>query len=733
MKRLIPLATAALLAACGLPGVEAPVTRFPTKVLGAPFTLRPGQRLEASQLVERLRRLGYAPAGSAARPGTFRAEGASVELHLRGFRHPLGGGEPLRVSALFESGAIADLAGSEGAPVAQARLEPELLYEISGPQRVRREPSTFDTLPKHLLDAVVAMEDRRFYRHYGVDLRGLARAAWRDVRARKLVEGGSTITQQLARNLYLSHRRSFGRKLREMGLALLLELKHSKEDILRLYLDQVYFGQDGPVSVCGVQAAARFFFDKPPERLTLGESALLVGLLASPNRFNPFRYPDGALARRRAVLASMRQQGYITPEQERRARLEPLRVTRTGHQPGRPADFFVAMVQEELERRYPGETLITAGLTIHTTLDPWLQDRAQKAVARARAQAALVALEPETGAVRALVGGKDFLSSPFNRAASARRQPGSAFKPFVYGAALRGAEAGSPRWTAGSLVPDQAVTYRTEGSSWTPRNYDGVYRGSSTLRRALALSLNAPAVHVAQSLGTRRILDYARSLGVQSGLVTHLGLALGGGEVSLLELTGAYAPFANGGLRVDPYTVDAVVGPEGDVLEYRQPEGVRVLAPEEAWLMTDLLREAVRSGTARALARWGLDAVAAGKTGTTDGGKDAWFVGYVPGLACGVWSGHDRPRRTAMTGASDALPVWAEFIASAGPWPKDVEAWPKPSSIVSVDIDPASGALARAGCPVQVAEHYLPGTEPKEGCPLHAAGVVGWLKKLLGR
>ena len=734
MKRyfLLPLL---FLSACDAPRLEAPAPRYPTKLFGAPFSLRPGQRLDASELVERLGRLQYMATGLPSSPGTYRKDLNSVEIYFRGFSRPIYGAGPARVTAVFEEGILRALKDSSGADLPDARLEPELIYEFTGPERVRREPSRFERLPRHLLDAVVAVEDRRFYRHWGVDLRGTLRAAWRDLRARKVLEGGSTITQQLARSLYLSPKRTFWRKLRETGLAVLLEARYSKDDILRLYLDQVYFGQDGPVSICGVQAAARFFFDKPPEQLSLGESALRVALLASPYQFNPFRDPDRALGRRRVVLALMREQGFITPSQEQAARLEPVRVSRVAHQPTRPADFFVASVQEELERRYPGQALVTYGMSIYTTLDPWLQERAQRAVSRAKFEAALVALDPATGAVRALVGGKDYAAHPFNRATAARRQPGSAFKPFVYGAALRAAGPQGRRWTPATFIPDKPERYPADGRSWTPRNYDGLYRGMTTVRQALALSLNAPTVHIASELGTRRIIDYARALGIKSDLRSDLGVALGSSELSLFELTAAYTPFADEGLKAEPYSIEGVVGADGDVLEYRVPRPpAAVISPEEAWLVTELLRGVVRGGTARTLSRWGLENVAAGKTGTTNDGKDAWFVGYVPGLVCGVWTGQDIPTRSSMTGASHALPIWADFISAAAAGAREwQDPWPKPAGVVEATLDPVSGLLAVAGCPTRVTEYFLPDTAPTKSCPLHSSGVVGWLKRFFKR
>ncbi len=697
------------------------LTPYPTRIFGAPFALKNRMALDEAQWLQRLSRLRYQALDAAPLPpGTYRRADGGYEIHLRGFSSPLRQIAPSLLRASFGDGKLK-------LSVESAWLEPELLYEISGPRRVRREPIDWEKVPVHLALAVVATEDRRFFSHHGVDLRGLARAAWRDLTQRRLAEGGSTITQQLARNLYLSPRRSFWRKIREMLWAFYLEARYSKTEILRMYLDQVYFGQDGPVSICGIQAASRFFFDKTADRLTLGESALLAGMLASPYRYNPFRDPDEALRRRLLVLESMRSQGLVTDAELARARLEPLRISKGGHQPARPADFFAAYVQEDLEKRYPERNLFTRGLTIYTTLDPWLQEQAQRAVSLARHQAALVALDPSTGEIRALVGGKDFASSPFNRAVSARRQPGSAFKPFVYGAALR-ASSGPGPWTAATMLSDRPRSYRLPEGYWTPRNYDGSYRGDVALRRAFADSLNAATIDLAAHVTPARIIAYARSLSIASPLKPELGLALGASEVTLLELTAAYCPFGNGGLRVDPYAIEAVQEGTGDILEYRRPAKLRVLSTAEAWLMHSLLREVVTSGTARALSASPIGKVAAGKTGTTDQGRDAWFIGYAPGLACGVWTGEDRPTPSARSGASAALPIWERFMGSAG-LTTEPEAPLKPAELRSAWIDPSNGLRARTGCPTRYLEYFLPDTEPAL-CAAHPGGVSGWLQRI---
>lgn len=709
--------------------------RYPTRIYGAPLRLRAGDPMSAGELVERLARLRYQPVSSLPeKPGEYRRRDGVFEVRLRAFSHPFVAATPVLAEIEAADGRVSSARLSGGAPLVEAVLEPELIYEISGERRIRREPLAYHEIPRHMIDALVAVEDRRFFRHNGLDFRGIGRAFVRDVRAGRFAEGASTLTQQLARNLFLSPKRTVWRKLQEALIALYIEARFSKKEILRMYLETVYFGQDGPVSIMGLVSASRHFFDKKPSELTLGESSLLAGMLQSPYQYNPFRNPDRALERRSVVLAAMKREGYITENQRTRALLETLRVTRSGQRPPRPADYFVAYVQRQLLERYGERTLFTRGLTIHTTLDPWLQELAQQAVKRARHQAALVALDPSNGAVRALVGGNDYLLSPFDRATQARRQPGSAFKPFVYGAALRAEGPSGRRWTAASLLSDSARRFRIEGGVWIPKNYDGRYRGTVPLRDALSLSLNAATVNLLSELGPEKVIDYARTLGVESPLRPELGLALGAQEVSLIELTGAYCAFANGGRRTLPYAVDAALDAAGDVVEYRSNERRTALEAGEAYLMTSLLREAVRTGTARSLKEWGLDDRAAGKTGTTDDGKDAWFIGYTPRLAAGVWTGTDLPTGLGISGASAAVPVWADFMAAASPRPpKGVEPWPMPADVSELQVDPSSGMKARSGCPQKRREVFLAGTEPPAECPLHEGGVVGWFKSLFER
>ena len=703
--------------------------KYTTRVLSAPLRLRPGTPISNAELKHRLERLGYQRVDASPAQGEYRRTPDFFVASLRGFEHPFIAATPVSAEIRVSNGRVESLVLADGKiPLVEAVLEPELLYELSGRQRVQRTPLNAGDIPPAMIQALIAIEDRRFYSHSGVDPRGIARAAWKNIRSQRIAEGGSTLTQQLAKNLFLSPRRTFSRKAKEALIAFYLEARHSKDQILRLYLDSVYFGQKGPVSIIGLHEAARHFFASNPRDLSVSQCALLAGLLRSPSGYNPFRHPARARKRRKEVLAAMRREGFLSPIQEGLARETPLGVTRSAHTKPRDADHFLAYIQRALASRYADEAWMTRGMTVHTTLDTWLQERASKAVTGAKFETALAAIDPRTGAIRALVGGRDFAKSPFDRATQARRQPGSAFKPFVYGAALQGSP-GRLAKTPASLLSDTTRAYKIDGGTWAPRNYSRRYQGPVALREALAHSLNAATVNLAAEIGPRAIISYARELGIHSPLRATLGLALGASEVSLLELTGAYAPFANGGYRVEPFAVEAALDSEGAVLEFHRREPHVVLNPAEVYLMTDLLREVVRTGTARSLKHWGLGSIAAGKTGTTNDGKDAWFIGFTPRIVAGVWSGSDIPKALGITGASAALPVWAKFVKATGETSAQGEPWPRPESVISATIDPHSGGLARSGCRDRRVEIFASGTEPTTSCPLHSSGPWGWLKR----
>ncbi|MCP5366285.1 MAG: PBP1A family penicillin-binding protein [Hyphomicrobiales bacterium] len=517
------------------------------------------------------------------------------------------------------------------------------------------QPVRLDGVPPALPAAILATEDRRFYNHFGIDLIGLARAMARNVAARRIVQGGSTITQQVAKNLFLSHDRTFRRKIQEVLLALWLEHRFSKDQILTLYLNRVYLG----AGVYGVDAAARRYFGRPAAGLDTYQSAVLAGLLKAPSRYNPRANPDLAKARTAVVLANLVAVGYMTEAEAAQIRAAGEKAVAVRASRRRSGRYFVDWILEQTPDYVPAGD---RDVTVVTTLDSRLQAKAEGLIAAALAgpgrkagvgQAAAVVMEPD-GAVRALVGGGDYDDSQFNRATQARRQPGSAFKPIVF---LAGLEAGL---TPDSVLEDAPVAV----GDWRPRNFDGKYHGRVTLRQALAQSLNTVSVRVARKAGAGRILKTARRLGITSSLPGDLSLALGAGEVSLLELTAAYAPFANGGLGVWPYGIEEIRDGRGKVLYRRTGSGPgRVMTADQAAQMTDMMRAVIAEGTGR-----GADPgrPAAGKTGTSQEFRDAWFMGYAGSLVAGVWMGNDddRPMQRVSGGGLPAR-LWRDIMGAA--------------------------------------------------------------------
>ena len=516
------------------------------------------------------------------------------------------------------------------------------------------EAVSLDDLPPHLIQAVLATEDRRFYSHFGIDPVGLARAMYRNIRAGRIVEGGSTITQQLAKNLFLTPARTYVRKLQEMVVALWLEIEFSKDQILTLYLNRVYLG----AGTYGVDAAAQKFFRKPASRINTYEAAVLAGLLKAPSRYNPVASPERAHARTQTVLANMVAAGYLTQSKAAEA-AKGVQVTVVTAPTGN-ARHFVDWVLESLN------DYVSAGgrnLTVKTTLDAGLQRTAETVMARAfnasdrakmnAGEGALISLTPE-GAVRAMVGGRSYGKSQFNRATQAYRQPGSAFKPVVYLSAL---EAG--------MTPETPVVDRpVKLGDWQPSNFSGRYEGRMTLGNALAKSVNTVAVQLAQKVGPKRIIETARALGITTDLPRDAGLALGTGEVNLLELTAAYAVFARRGMGVWPYAIVEIVGPGGDVLYRRQGSGPGRAVPEApALTLTAMMTKVIDGGTGKNAA---IGRPAAGKTGTSQNYRDAWFIGFTPELVTGVWFGNDDGTpMNRVTGGGLPARTWAGYMGAA--------------------------------------------------------------------
>ena len=718
-------------------------------IYAAGQVLAPGVSIEAVDLPGALRRLGYRETQSApAAPGQFRRETALWEVHLRPRDDPGSTRPALPVRLLVNGGRIRQLITVAGEPLEEIELEPETLTGLGGAANQLRHPVALTAVPKHLVQAVLAAEDHRFFEHHGVDLRAVARAVWVNLRRGGLAQGGSTLTQQLVKNLVLTPKRTWGRKVREAALALALERRYSKDEILSAYLNGIYLGQHGGFAVYGVGAASRSFFGKDIERLTLGEAATLAGIIRAPNTYSPVQHPDRARERRNVVLRQMRDLRMLDDKRLAQASQERLVVQR-GTVINALGPYFADWVRGQVEQVQPADESSTAGLRIYTTLNPVLQRAAEGALARgldrlegqyralrrsnpgARLQGAIVALDARTGEIRAMVGGRDYGQSQFNRVVQARRQPGSAFKPFVYLAALgQGPRGEPPNFTPASLLEDRPLTIGTGRNAWTPRNYENRYEGTVTVRRALEQSLNAATVWMAETVGYDAVVRAAREAGFTSPMEPVPALVLGSFEVTPIELASAFAALASGGDRVRPTGLRAVVDREGGVSEPRidRKPGLR---PDEAFLVTHLLRGVIDRGTGASARSLGVEGPVAGKTGTTNEGRDTWFVGYTPRLVALVWVGFDQRDVLRLSGAQAALPIWADFMRTAlGVVP--ASAPEPPPSITFREVDAANGKLATAWCPVVIREAFLASTEPRDTCPDHgpAAAVRSFFRRL---
>lgn len=515
-------------------------------------------------------------------------------------------------------------------------------------------------IPPLVKQAFIAIEDQRFYSHPGIDFIGILRALYKDILAGSFVEGGSTITQQLAKMLFLTPEKTLQRKIKEAILSLQIEKRYTKDEILGIYINQVYFGS----RAYGIEAAAHAYFGKSTFELNLAEVALLAGLPKAPSAFSPFKNPQKAYLRRSIVLQKMFENGFITKEQLISANAEPLPQKNFPRRYNAP--YLIEYLRTNLENSY-NENLYTGGLRIYSTIDSYMQTVAEQAVRQgvrtiekrsgAGVQGALVAIDLRTGHIKAMVGGTDFWQSQFNRAVSALRQPGSAFKPFVYAVAI---ESGMD---VNDNILDAPISFKASGKKrvWSPKNYDNKYRGYVSLKTALALSLNAATVRLASNVGIGNIIDFIHRSGIHRDLDPYMPLALGASEVTLLELTSAYSVFATG-RRITPIAYEKITNREGTVLEEIIPYSEEVLPHEKVEKMRELLRSVVEEGTAQRAKE--LDRKVYGKTGTTNNFSDAWFIGFDDRLLVGVWVGRDNhtPIGEKETGASSALPIWIEFM-----------------------------------------------------------------------
>ena len=734
----------------------------PSRLYGRPLRLAPGQGMSSAQLVARLEALSYHAANAdGLTPGRFHAAGTQVAIARRKFRAAVGDGGGGVLVVDFRGERVARLLVDER-PAAEAWLEPPLLASFYGDDLRECRPVRLDEIPSDVVRAVLAAEDAAFFEHPGLSPTGIARALWTNLRGGEVRQGGSTITQQLAKNLYLSSERTMGRKLREAMLAVFLEWRYSKEEILEAYLNQIFWGRSGSANLIGIGAAAWGTFGKPVAELDLAEGALLAAMIKSPGDYAPLRRPEAARGRRDFVLDRLAGLGWVTKESAEAAKQAPLSA-RDLALSRRVAPYYADAVVSEVARRWKIDSLPDGGFTVLGTLDVADQEAAERELVagleelverseRVRKkeevfQGALVSLEPATGAVRAWVGGRDYRESQFDRVSQARRQAGSAFKPLVYAAAF---EAGVA--TPATLLEDAPLEIESGGKLWAPANDDDQFRGWVTARTAIEQSLNVPTARLALQTGLPRVVETARAVGIGTRLAAVPSIALGAFEVAPVELATAYATLANRGVRPPVHLVDAVLGRDGEPLPGEPlPAPHRALSAQTAYLVTTLLQGVLDYGTARQARAIGLKDPVAGKTGTTNNRRDNWFAGFSPERATLVWVGFDDDSPTPFSGSRAALPIWARFTLAVRPAGGYAKISP-PTGIRVVLIDPATGELATDRCPEVLAEAFAGERVPAAVCHLHGGwfaqpidpgiradkdekegGLRGWLKRVFGR
>lgn len=721
-----------------------PKWRFPSKIYSDSYLLYIGINLRLDELWEKLRRLGYHPTrGTPKSKGEYRYQPAIglLEIYLRDFSYPTEPFVGMPVRIFVQGSVITKIENSStGEELFSLELEPELVTGLYDRTWQERRVVKLSEVPPLVVKAILAVEDERFYQHQGIDPVSIMRAMWINLRSGAVVQGGSTLTQQLMKNFFLGDERTVKRKIKEALMALIAERKYSKDEILENYLNEIYLGQKGSQGIFGVWEASQFYFSKTLSELTVGEIALLAGLIRAPNRLSPYRSVDAATRRRNVVLAKLLDDRVINSRQYEQSLRESLphreliKITND-------APFYVDFLRRELAENYPNEVLTAEGLGIFTSLDLQMQRIAERALAEGlnrleetyphlrrrgeddNLEGAVVVLRPQTGEIKAMVGGRNYQKSQFNRVFQAKRQPGSVFKPFVYLTALMsGAESGK-KFTPATLVDDSTFIWSYEGQEWQPGNYNDEYFGMVTLRRALERSLNAATARVARDVGIRRVRDMAHRLGIQSSLPAVPALALGAAEVTPLEIAVSFATLANNGVRTQPLAVKQVIDAKGKVLEKRDVRVEKVISPSLAFMMNHLLKGVLDRGTGELARRWGFNRPAAGKTGTTNDFKDAWFVGYTPDLLAVVWVGFDNQSKLGLSGAQAALPIWTEFMkrATAGTPTTDFVA---PPGIKIVEIDPLTGQPATSACPYTLREVFFEGDEPTGVCPLHPGGAL---------
>ena len=755
MKRLIlrgivfgTLALALAFAACPMVPHERltdHVIPTPSRVYARPLALAPGQRVAPDAVAGHLSRAGYRRVsdGAAVASGEYALATNRLTIGRRPFQYPDGLDPGGRTVVSFDAkGRVESIEGSAGVASESVFIEPEVVGSLFGDEEEDRIRVPLSGIPELMQAAVLTVEDQRFAYHPGIDPIRIMGAAVANAREGKVVEGGSTLTQQLVKNVYLSPERTWVRKVREMGLALWISLRYSKKEVLEAYLTQIYLGQDGGRAIHGVARASRFYFGKDVTQLDAAEAALLAGMIQAPSALSPFRNAERAKERRDLVLKLLLENGRIDEAERAAATAAPLGVRRE-ERPPRLAAHYLDFVRVRLQERFAEEELERDGFAVFTTLDGTFQRAAERAVKaglrdlekgypllrrkKSPLQAAVVAMDPESGDVVAWVGGRDYATAPFDRARLARRQPGSVFKPLVALAAFT-AE-GPTSYTLATILEDAPLEIQVEDDAWKPTNHSGKYRGPVSLRSSLEDSLNVPFARLGMEVGLVHVAETARRAGVTSPLRPIPSLSLGAFEMTPVEVASAYAVLASGGVQHELRTTLAVVEPGGRARRGDPFEERRVFREADTYLVTAALEGAVDRGTGRTLRSLGVKGPFAGKTGTTNDFRDAWFVGYTPDLVVAVWVGFDDGARVGLTGARAALPIFARFVKEVLP-PENLRPFVVPEGLVMASIHGSSGLLGSERCPGSD-EVFVRGTVPTaEAC--RGLQMPNWLRSILG-
>jgi penicillin-binding protein 1B len=715
---------------------------LPARVYARPLELYPGQKLRITELLAELSLLGYRETARPGAPGSYRWGGQVVELVTRPFAFGNGRQESMALRVIFKGGGVQALQRrADGISLDLARLDPAMIGGIYPGKNEDRVLVGLSDVPRHVVDALVAVEDNRYYSHHGIDPRGIARAVFTIISGGGL-QGGSTLTQQLVKNFYLTADRTLRRKLTEMVMAVLLEIHYSKEEILETYLNEVYLGQDGNRAIHGFGLAASFFFDKPLEKTSLPETALLVGLLKGPAYYNPRRHPKRATERRNLVLAKMAEGGFITKNQQLEARSAALGVIDRPPRGTSPYPAFLDLVLRQLRRDYREEDLRSEGLRVITTLDPRVQGAAEKSLAgrltlleKSRAgmaaglQGAVVVTSAHDAEVQAVVGDRNPRYKGFDRALDARRPVGSLIKPVVYLTALQDPQ----RYTLATLLDDSPLVLKQTGTGdWEPQNYDKQSHGQVPLRTALVNSYNICTARLGLAIGVAPVMDNLQRLGIERELSAYAASLLGVNALSPLEVAQIYQAIAAGGFRTPLKAIRDVLTADGDPLQRYSLDILQVVDPASLYLLTVALQDVVREGTARGLAAFlPAELQVAGKTGTTDEFRDSWFAGFTGDRLAVVWVGRDDNRPTGLTGAAGAMTVWGDMMAGLGPEPLILS---EPEGIERAWIDPASGLLSDSSCPGAVELPFVAGSAPTDSaaCGPRSVGrsIQNWFKRL---